>query len=1167
MKKLTEIIIAKHPDANTNPAMQENWTRQIASAEEVARRHNQPVQIGPAPTQRHRTVLVADEVGMGKTYVALAAMAHYLFQTESNDRKVLLVVPPSQVLAAKWEQEILTFKDRFVRPEVMTKKQMRPAEIATFWDLVENLHNFQDEPQGRIFEWKVDYFRLYFIDWWNKFVRQPKHGKLLRPNDSIDFELGFINFRSVYSRIAAERFFSDRLIRDGRAWCDQIIFDLKQRRDDQAFYILKELFREFAACQDSFEPNILILRMGSIRREPSLGSNPDYPLMAYIAGRVLRGLGQAKRDKSFTNLLKSGLLDKQKDLMKKKDIQPWFQKLSSGNLCGLKDVVDKVLTAGDWWGYINRLMENDRLEALFKNLRQEVLAEKFKVSGIGLAVIDEVHNWKNGSNGAVNFRDRYAPYIPNKLIMSATPFQLHEGELKTVLSYVSPDADQDTHEDASVQVINKILEPGGSAERCLQASDNFFKSWKNLGVAELRRVHEIMSFSDGDEGQIEAALECLANSGEEDMAAFAACCQRYRQCGKAFGRELGRVVIRHTKDHTSRHHHAGRDYAASGQPDYAAARRSLYEVEGYGDSKNAFLSFLGMRAQQLLQRDCGESGAVRLLRGINSSYAAYREGLGDALPSQIKPTTKLYCEFFDDQLRDALHPKVSATVDRALDNYSRGQKTLIFCERLATQAEIFDRLKKALGDADQQRSARRRDRLLRDYTTVDLYWSRSYLTATGAGNFWKRMSGEEKRNALAGVAQALKKIERPKAPSLYAKLLDLKLLEFFLDARPHSFDYTGKILAGVADSDSGRHAFLDLDRGRPKPDAGEIGLRTHIDDDPVFDHGHSEDDDDLLGLADKMLGGRSIWHLGPESTNLHKSIWQIMQSETKRMTDREADGPSERGDREHVLGELMKDLRLGLRKVLLRSDILNNSAGANRDDNDDAFNILMKMADAPDLSSWRRTVDYAGLLASASGSLRRGATEHSRRQSLWRGVFLRSGIAAEMNGATAAETRINLCAAFNSPLMPDILICTSIGSEGIDLHLNCADIIHHDLPWNPAKLEQRTGRIDRVGSLIERADPSLGLKMNIGIPFLASDYDEFNYRMLVARAQKQEVLLGAPEFAVSSIEEEKIDEKNDQSEVVEIDITQEDDSDDDDRLGVLPESLLEYLKIDLGVRI
>jgi superfamily II DNA/RNA helicase len=284
-----------------------------------------------------------------------------------------------------------------------------------------------------------------------------------------------------------------------------------------------------------------------------------------------------------------------------------------------------------------------------------------------------------------------------------------------------------------------------------------------------------------------------------------------------------------------------------------------------------------------------------------------------------------------------------------------------------------------------------------------------------------------------------------------------------------------------------------------------------------------------------------------------------MASETETMQIAEAN--------EVILGKMMNDLRKGLRKVLLRPDAFRRTAGSERGGDDDAFNLLLKTTADPNISSWQRTVTYADMLATNSGSLRREIKEHSRRQSLWRGVFMHSGIAAVMNGDTDPERRRNLCAAFNSPLMPDILICTSIGSEGIDLHLNCADIIHHDLPWNPAKLEQRTGRIDRVGSLSERADPALGLKMNIGIPFLASDYDEFNYRVLVTRAQKQDVLLGAPEFAVSSIEEEKIDEKNDQTKIMEIQPEQEVGQDDEGRLGVLPESLLEYLKINLAVKL
>ena len=56
-----------------------------------------------------------------------------------------------------------------------------------------------------------------------------------------------------------------------------------------------------------------------------------------------------------------------------------------------------------------------------------------------------------------------------------------------------------------------------------------------------------------------------------------------------------------------------------------------------------------------------------------------------------------------------------------------------------------------------------------------------------------------------------------------------------------------------------------------------------------------------------------------------------------------------------------------------------------------------------------------------------------------------------------------------TPLLDDfrrseggILILTSVGSEGLDLQF-CSKIINYDLHWNPMRLEQRIGRIDRVG--------------------------------------------------------------------------------------------------------
>ena len=42
-----------------------------------------------------------------------------------------------------------------------------------------------------------------------------------------------------------------------------------------------------------------------------------------------------------------------------------------------------------------------------------------------------------------------------------------------------------------------------------------------------------------------------------------------------------------------------------------------------------------------------------------------------------------------------------------------------------------------------------------------------------------------------------------------------------------------------------------------------------------------------------------------------------------------------------------------------------------------------------------------------------------------------------------------------------ILVATDAAREGVNLQNHCADLFHMDLPWNPSRLEQRNGRIDR----------------------------------------------------------------------------------------------------------
>jgi superfamily II DNA or RNA helicase len=63
-------------------------------------------------------------------------------------------------------------------------------------------------------------------------------------------------------------------------------------------------------------------------------------------------------------------------------------------------------------------------------------------------------------------------------------------------------------------------------------------------------------------------------------------------------------------------------------------------------------------------------------------------------------------------------------------------------------------------------------------------------------------------------------------------------------------------------------------------------------------------------------------------------------------------------------------------------------------------------------------------------------------------------------GLTAAE-RSTVQHTFNE--RGGILLATDAAAEGLNLHQRCHLVIHYELPWNPARLEQRCGRVDRFG--------------------------------------------------------------------------------------------------------
>lgn len=93
----------------------------------------------------------------------------------------------------------------------------------------------------------------------------------------------------------------------------------------------------------------------------------------------------------------------------------------------------------------------------------------------------------------------------------------------------------------------------------------------------------------------------------------------------------------------------------------------------------------------------------------------------------------------------------------------------------------------------------------------------------------------------------------------------------------------------------------------------------------------------------------------------------------------------------------------------------------------------------------------------------------------------------------------------------------------MDLHQHCRHVIHYDLGWNPAAVEQRTDRVDRLGSKTERerrravdGAASVLPRLEIGFPYVAGTYDERMFTVLRARAQFFEACMGG-EFAVEGL--------------------------------------------------
>jgi superfamily II DNA or RNA helicase len=119
-----------------------------------------------------------------------------------------------------------------------------------------------------------------------------------------------------------------------------------------------------------------------------------------------------------------------------------------------------------------------------------------------------------------------------------------------------------------------------------------------------------------------------------------------------------------------------------------------------------------------------------------------------------------------------------------------------------------------------------------------------------------------------------------------------------------------------------------------------------------------------------------------------------------------------------------------------------------------------------------------------------------------------------MYGGMDSKSREAIKAAFQAS--PDqspvrILLATDAASEGIDLQNHCSKLIHYEIPWNPNRMEQRNGRIDRHGQKADHVQVfhfvSKGYKQRqSGTSILPMGELEADLEFLMRVAQKVETI-------------------------------------------------------------
>jgi hypothetical protein len=807
-----------------------------------------------------------------------------------------------------------------------------------------------------------------------------------------------------------------------------------------------------------------------------------------------------------------------------------------------------------------------------------------------LVILDEIHGLKNEH---VQSRRSFEAFAAGKVCrllgLSATPFQLRHDELLSLLKLRNVLSLSKSRAEQLDEAVDQL---GVAIKSARDAGESFRRRWKAL-----RQI---------DQGVISQTWDLVMKEGEQNRQALAAQIRPPRishaiiaalnleHSNRELRRHLQPFIIRHQHLRGYREHFVGHKADAMGSHGSLSFSWSPgMEVHGHDE----LAQYLMMRAVALSKQ---ERGLPNLGAELTGSYRHLVEtaAVWKKLAKSTNPLLRDYHDVLKQMIGtrteerdpDAEHRKIQATVHRALEFFKRGQKSLVFCVYTKTAESVRDHLQVAIekylsetrqsvfGDSSAFENLRRRFFNRRELL-FSLIQDHPLLGQQPGGRIGVPSKIALNAEHLEQVSLLLvKKGEHANSDKPDRRLIIAATEQIAVAWWRETADgknWLQKVLQNCPDLEERIVSANWLVAREPLSRSERAGRATrHSDPEAQQQTGDPLEVEDAEAyeapteVAEPMRAAVDAW-----TRRLREdAIGEILAPYFQQGLIAACHGRPPLLVQNH--GPLMAQFGLETRAVagqvfrrILMADefLLRYLADLEKDNNERWADYLSERYVKPldgHLESLRDRVNaYLETLV-------RALSNNALLAGYYAGAENRN-VVQLVKGETKNRDRYFL--GFNTPYRPEILISTSVGQEGIDLHRECRHIIHHDLCWNPATIEQRTGRVDRIGSKVERermgVEEGTGPTLEIAVPYLAATYDERMFEELYRRAQLFEVTLGGDIRVDSRMDPDQVPAERKRREKLGIGTDDEDLGDESNDSGVvdLPADMIARLRVDLSV--